>query len=222
MEKILITGGKGFFGTRFQNHYKGYYDVYATDKDDTDITDSEAIQHLITKFKPNYIIHAAAVPVTDFCNQHPELAYKINVEGAVNVAKAAKAVGAKMVLLSTEQVYNGNVEKGPYKETDIPVPDTVYGQNKIEAESRLKKILDELWILRFTWLYGLPERNCGMNPNVLWNAVQIAISGVPAKVSDSEFRGFTYVHDVIDQFYKLFSLPYDTYHVGSKKRSEPL
>ena len=215
-EKILITGAKGFFGTRFCKFYQDRYDVYGTDKDDTDITDEQAVMMLVKNIQPDYIIHTAAVPVTNFCNANPGLAHTINVDGALNVAKAAAAVKAKMVLLSTEQVYNGNPEKGPYKETDTPLPNTVYGMNKVEAELRLKEMLEELWVLRFTWLFGLPERNCPMNPNILWNAVQIAMCGEQVKVTDNEFRGYTYVYDVISQFDKLFSLPFDTYHVGSR------
>ena len=216
MEKILITGAKGFFGSRFCKHYRDVYDVYRTDKDDTDITDEKAVHQLVAQIKPDCIIHTAAIPVTDFCNEHPEKAHLINVQGALNIAKAADAVNAKMVLLSTEQIFDGNPESGPYKETDVPVPDTVYGQNKVEAEKKLKEVLDELWVLRFTWLYGLPERGCNINPNILWNAIQIALKGEPAEITDNEFRGFTYVYDVIDQFDKLFSLPFDTYHVGSR------
>jgi dTDP-4-dehydrorhamnose reductase len=215
-KKILITGAKGFFGTRFCKHYQEKYDVLGTDKDDTDITDQKAVAQLITNFKPDFIIHTAAIPVTNFCNENPAIAHKINVEGALNVARAAKSVGARMVLLSTEQIYNGNSEKGPYKETDIPVPDTVYGLNKVEAESKIKEYLDEFWVLRFTWLFGLPERGCNMNPNILWNAIQIALKGEPTQITDNEFRGYTYVYDVIDQFDQLFALPYDTYHVGSR------
>ena len=216
MKKILITGAKGFFGARFWKAYQGKYDVCGTDKDDTDITDEKAIAQLITQFKPDYIIHTAAIPVTNFCNEHPDAAHKINVDGALNVARAAKTVHAKMVLLSTEQIFNGNSEKGPYNENVVPVPDTVYGLNKVEAEKKVKEILDELWVLRFTWLYGLPERGCGMNPNILWNSVQIALKGEAVQITDNEFRGYTYVYDVIDQFEKLFDLPYDTYHVGSR------
>jgi len=154
--------------------------------------------------------------VTNFCNEHPDLAHKINVDGALNVAKAATAVKAKMVLLSTEQIFNGNSKPGPYKETDVPEPDTVYGMNKVEVEQKLKDILEQFWVLRFTWLYGLPERGCNINPNILWNTIQIAMKGQPTKVTDNEFRGYTYVYDVISQFDKLFSIPYDTYHVGSR------
>jgi len=61
MEKILITGAKGFFGTRFCRFYQGKYDVYGTDKDDTDITDERAVNQLVSQIKPNYIIHTAAI-----------------------------------------------------------------------------------------------------------------------------------------------------------------
>ncbi len=216
MKRILLTGARGFFGTRFCKYYQGIYDIHGTDKDDTDITDERAVNQLVEQVKPDYIIHAAAVPVTDFCNANPDLVHTINVGGAINIAKAAAAVNAKMVLLSTEQVFNGNSEKGPYKETDTPVPDTVYGMNKVEAEHKVKEVLEELWVLRFTWLFGLPERECNMNPNILWNAIQIAMKGEPVKITDNEFRGYTYVYDVIEQFSKLFSRPYDTYHVGSR------
>ena len=148
---------KGFFGSRFCKHYRDVYDVYGTDKDDTDITDEKAVHQLVAQIKPDCIIHTAAIPVTDFCNEHPEKAHLINVQGALNIAKAADAVNAKMVLLSTEQIFDGNPESGPYKETDVPVPDTVYGQNKVEAEKKLKEVLDELWVRDSPGFMGCPN-----------------------------------------------------------------
>lgn len=216
MKKILVTGGKGFFGSRFYQHYKDRYDIILTDKEDTDLTDYTAVKALLGHVKPDVLIHAAAIPVTDFCNQNPELAHKINVESVQYVAEAAKKIGTQLVLLSTEQVFNGNSEPGPYQETDTPLPDTVYGENKVEAEKLVGQILEDYWILRFTWLFGLPERGCAINPNVLWNTVQAALRGTPTQVSDEEYRGFTYVYDVIDQFEKLFALPSGLYHVGSR------
>ena len=140
----------------------------------------------------------------------------MNVEGAINVAQACREYGSKLVFISTEQVFNGNKESGPYKETDLPEPDTIYGQNKLEAEGKLKEILDKLWIIRFTWLFGLPERQTNINPNVVWNTLQSLISGIKQEERVNEFRGLTYVHELIDQFDKIFEIPYDTYHVGAK------
>ncbi len=214
-KKILITGAKGFFGSRFINRYQTEFDILGLGSKQLDITDNQAVKKTFAEFKPDYVIHAAAIAVTDFCNQHPDIAHKVNVQGAINVAKACKAHGSKLVFLSTEQVFNGNPEAGPYSETDTPVPDTVYGQNKLEAEHELSHILDEMWILRFTWLFGLPERHTTINPNVIWNALQALINGQIMQERRNEFRGLTYVHELIEQFPAIFTIPYGTYHTGA-------
>jgi len=213
--KILITGAKGFFGTRFINRYEGEFEILGLDVEQLDITDNQAVVATFADFQPDYVIHAAAIAVTDFCNKHPDVAHKVNVQGAINVAKACKEHGAKLVFISTEQVFNGNPEKGPYSELDQPVPDTVYGQNKLEAEKELASILDEMWVLRFTWLFGLPERNTTINPNVVWNTLQALVNGQVMQERRNEFRGLTYVHELIEQFPKIFTIPYGTYHTGA-------
>ncbi|ODS04427.1 SDR family oxidoreductase [Vibrio scophthalmi] len=215
-KRILITGANGFFGTRFINQYSHEFDITATDVPDLDITDAAMVNETFAHVRPDYVIHAAAIAVTDFCNANPEIAHKVNVQGAINVAKACKDVGAKLVFISTEQVFNGNTQAGPYDETITPEPDTVYGQNKLEAEVELANIIDELWVLRFTWLFGLPERNTTINPNVLWNALQALLKGERMIERRNEFRGLTYVHELIEQFPKVFEIPYGTYHTGAQ------
>ena len=215
MKKILLTGGNGFFCTRFFGKYKNTYQILSTDVPMLDIIDEVKVIETFKNFKPDYVIHAAAIASTEFCNKNPELAYKINVTGALNVAKACKEVNAKMIFISSEQVFNGNVESGPYTEESTPCPDTMYGRNKLKAEGLLKEVLDELWVLRFTWLFGFPERNCGMSPNILWDTLTVILKGKKTKVTRNEYRGLTYVHEVVDQFPKIVELPYGTYHVGS-------
>ncbi len=216
MERILITGGKGFFCSRLVQYYKGKYEFLVTDKDDLDITNEEKVNEAFEQFKPNLVIHAAAIAVTDFCNKNPQIAHKINVDGAINVAKATKKVGGKLVFISSEQIFNGNTNPGPYKEDDEAIPDTVYGQNKLEAEKLLKDIIDELWIVRFTWMFGLPDRNCGMAGNILWETISSIIKNEKINVSSNEFRGMTYVYNMIENFEILFKSPYGTYHLGSE------
>ncbi|OPJ65908.1 SDR family oxidoreductase [Clostridium chromiireducens] len=216
MEKILITGGKGFFSSRLVQYYKGKYEFLVTDKDELDITDEKNVNEIFEKFNPDIVIHAAAIAVTDFCNKNPEAAYKINVNGAINVAKATKKIGGKLVFISSEQVFNGNTNPGPFKEDDEAVPDTVYGKNKLEAEKSLRDIIDELWIVRFTWLFGLPDRNCGMAGNILWETISSIMKNEKITVSSNEFRGMTYVYNMIENFQILFKSPYGTYHLGSE------
>ncbi|MBU3073655.1 SDR family oxidoreductase [Clostridium estertheticum] len=216
MKKILLTGGNGFFCTRFATKYRNTYEILSASSSMLDVTDESNVTETIKKFKPDYVIHAAAIANTEFCDKNPELAYKINVTGSINVAKACKEFKAKMIFLSSEQVFNGNVEPGPYSEEVTPRPSTVYGENKLEAEGILKQTLDELWILRFTWLFGLPERNCSLSPNILLDTLSSILKGKKIKATPNEYRGLTYVYEVIDQFPQIFNLPYDTYHVGSQ------
>ena len=172
MEKILLTGGDGFFCSRFKKRYEKKYEIISTNRKNMDIVNKNTVQEFIRKSKPDYIIHAAAIANTEFCNENPQLAYEINVKGAVNVAEAAKSCGAKLVFLSTEQVFNGNLESGPYTEEDRPVPNTVYGKNKLKAEK--------------------------------------------IKASPDEFRGMSFIYEIMDNFPKIFKIPYGTYHMGSK------
>ncbi|WP_160677255.1 NAD(P)-dependent oxidoreductase [Clostridium sp. C8-1-8] len=216
MKKILLTGGNGFFGTRLADYYSERYKVIITDKEDLDIVNDEEVLRAFQEIKPDYVIHAAAIAVTDFCDKNPEIAYKINVQGAVNVAKACKDVGAKMVFISSEQVFNGNSNRGPFSEENIPVPNTIYGENKLEAEKLIKDILEEVWILRFTWQFGLPQRGFNMASNILWDTMTAIMKGERIKAPTNEFRGMTYVYELIEQFDKIFEIPYDTYHVGSQ------
>lgn len=215
MERVLITGGKGFFATRLTKYYENKYEILEVDKDVVDITDQDKVIEVMNEFKPNYVIHTAAIAVTEFCNEHPEIAYDINVKGAVNIAKACKNVNAKMIFMSTEQVFNGNTESGPYTENDIPVPDTAYGKNKLEAEGLLKEILDELWVLRFTWMFGVPEKGLSINANILWDTNKSIIKNEKIKAPVNEYRGMTYVNEVIENFDKIFKIPYGLYHIGS-------
>lgn len=215
MKKILITGGNGFFASRLSKYYNNKYEIHALGKQDLNITDENNVMGTFEKFRPDYVIHTAAIAVTDFCNKHPEIAHEINVQGAVNVANGCKKVNAKMIFMSTEQIFNGNEESGPYDEESKAVPDTEYGRNKLEAEGLLKNILDELWVLRFTWMFGAPERALSINANIIWDTVKDILKGQKIKAPIHEYRGMTYIQDVIESFDKIFEIPYGIYHIGS-------
>ena len=214
-KKIFLTGGKGFFCSRLADYYKSQYDFIITDKDELDITNAQAVYDMVRQTKPDIIIHAGAVAVTDFCNKHPDIAHKINVDAAVTIGKAARENGAKLVFFSSEQVFNGNKNDGPFSEEDEAVPNTVYGENKLEAERLLKEILDELWIVRFTWMFGLPERGKNMSNGILWETMSKLMRQETIVASKREFRGMAYVYEMLENFPKLFEAPYGTYHMGS-------
>jgi dTDP-4-dehydrorhamnose reductase len=170
-------------------------------------------------FKPDLVIHTAAITATLDCENDPREAYKINVDGSLNLAKAARKNGSKMLFLSSEQVFNGNHEEGPYSEGNIPVPNTVYGETKLKAEEMLKEEIQNLWILRLSWLFGLPERDMPNGENLLMRLMKAVISNKAVSIANNEFRGITHVYDLIDNIENILGLPYGTYHFGSENDS---
>ena len=170
MKKIVITGGSGFVGSRFKKMWQEKYEILALSSRDLDVTDQAAIDQFMDEEKPDYVIHAAGIPSQQFCTEHPEKAHAVNVDGALYMAEACKRTGAKMVFTSTEQLFNGSPEPGPYTEESKPYPDTIYGQNKLEVEEKLPEIFSDYWVVRFTWIFGLPEKDCAEGTNILWDA----------------------------------------------------
>lgn len=215
MKKIVITGGSGFVGSRFKKMWQEKYEILALSSRDLDVTDQAAIDRFMDEKKPDYVIHAAGIPSQQFCTEHPEKAHAVNVDGALYMAEACKRTGAKMVFTSTEQLFNGSPEPGPYTEESKPYPDTIYGQNKLEVEEKLPEIFSDYWVVRFTWIFGLPEKDCAEGTNILWDTMKSLMKNQPIKTSEYEFRGMTDVDEICVNLEKLFSLPYGTYHFGS-------
>lgn len=153
---ILLTGGNGQLGTELRHllDEKGLNYV-STDAQEMDITDEKATLEFIQELKPTVIYHCAAYTAVDKAeDEGKELDEKINVNGTENVAKAAKAVGAKFVYISTDYVFDGTKKEGVYKETDTPNPQNEYGRTKLLGEQAVKDLLDEYFIIRTSWVFG--------------------------------------------------------------------
>lgn len=216
MDTILITGKDGFFASRFIDYYKEKYNIIGFSHSDLDITNESDTVAAIMSYKPDYLIHAAAVSDTGMCQRNPEKSFEVNVNGSINIAKGCQAAKTKLIYISSDQVYNGNNEPGPYSEDCIAVPDTVYGNHKIEAEKSVESILQDVAILRFTWLFSLPERQKKTNSNIIWNIVRAAMKNEKIQLPANEYRGITYIYDLLDNFHKIINLPSGIYNAGSE------
>lgn len=215
MDKILVTGSKGFFASRFIEYYRDKYEIISFGHNTLDITDEHKTIETIKEIKPRYIIHAAAISDTGACERNPEVSYKVNVEGSANIAKGSAEIGAKLIYLSSDQLYNGNSEEGPYTEEE-PCPNTVYGRHKLEAEETAARIAKEAVSLRLTWLFSLPERNKKISSNMIWNVVRAGLKNEAVKLPVNEYRGLTYVYNLIENFEKILELPCGSYNAGSE------
>jgi len=121
-----------------------------------------------------------------------------------------------MIFFSSEQVFNGNSQRGPYREEGIPKPNTVYGENKLKAEELIKEVLDEVLIFRLNWLFTLPEKGYKTGSNILSSVLESIEKNEKIYASSHEFRGMTYIYELLEKFKSLLNLPFGTYHLGSE------
>ena len=107
MKKILITGATGFLGSRLALYYKDKYELLLPTHGELNVSREEAVMAYMEESRPDIVIHCAALINTWYCEQHPEDSHRVNVQGTVKLAKACKNIGAKLIFMSSDQVYNG-------------------------------------------------------------------------------------------------------------------
>lgn len=151
--KVLITGSDGMLGTALVDELSANFAVIGTTIKDLDITNSRKVKQVILENKPWLVINTAALTDVDGCEDTPELAYNVNALGTKNIAQASKEVGAILIQISTDYIFDGETDK-PYSEDSSPNPISVYGRTKFEGERFLAKELNRFIIVRSSWLFG--------------------------------------------------------------------
>src|ERR1700729_2347078 len=150
--KVTILGSTGLLGKALLGAWRGD-EVHGLGSGDLDIRDAQKVSEVVKAARPQWIVLAAAYTDVDGCETNQDLAFSVNRDGAVNVANAAKEVGARLLFLSSDYVFDGQ-KTSPYEANDARNPQSVYGRSKAEAEVRLLQVLPECCIVRTSWLFG--------------------------------------------------------------------
>ena len=150
--KVLVLGATGLLGKPLMREW-GEDEVIGLGSHDVDIRDEARVCHVVKKNRPEWIVLAAAYTDVDGCESHQELAFAVNRDGAVNVARAALEAGAKLLFVSSDYVFDGRKDS-PYEVDDPRNPQSVYGRTKAEAEAELLQLLPGSCIARTSWLFG--------------------------------------------------------------------
>jgi dTDP-4-dehydrorhamnose reductase len=150
--RFVITGHKGQLGRALQEVLAGE-EILGLDLPEHDITDPTTIVDLVVNFRPDLVIHGAAMTNVDGCERDPELAFRVNALGTQNVALACMRAGAAMVHVSTNDIFDGRLGR-PYYEWDTPTPQSVYARSKAAAEFYVRSLLHRFYIVRTAWLYA--------------------------------------------------------------------
>lgn len=206
--KILITGANGMLAKAVRAKFEPNNELICTDVSDLDITDEKRVMEFIEKEKPDYIINCAAFTAVDKAEDCYDLADKINGDGPRNLAKAAKKVNAIIIHISTDYVFNGDLDVSKtYKEDDKKGPVTVYGKTKLHGEEGVQENTDKYYIFRTAWLYG--EGN-----NFVRTMLNLGAKKDEISVVDDQHGSPTYSEDLTNIIYQAVEkkIPYGVYH----------
>jgi dTDP-4-dehydrorhamnose reductase len=155
--RVVITGSSGQLGCELRTILEPVHEIVLMDLPEFDVT-NPCISDVIAGMEPGLVIHAAAMTDVDRCETCADQAYQANAFATRNIALACKACGARMIYVSTNYIFDG-AKDGPYIESDIPNPVSVYGRSKLVGEWYVQDTLSDYIIARTAWLYSNRGRN---------------------------------------------------------------
>jgi dTDP-4-dehydrorhamnose reductase len=159
-KNIVVTGAKGMLGQELVPYLRAKgYEVFPVSTDYMSLLEtSDSMREKLEPFSPEIIIHPAAFTHVDNAEREPDLAMAVNKDGTQKLALAAKELGSILVYISTDYVFDG-LKTEPYVPADRPNPINTYGLSKYYGELMVSELLEEYYIVRTSWLYGIGRNN---------------------------------------------------------------
>ena len=207
--RILVTGANGLVGqalVRAAGRWPGA-DVLATGRGPAaahlrggyarlDVLDADAVERAFQDFSPDVVLHAAGQAQVEPCEADRQACWALNVDAVVTVAAACDRHGARLIVPSTDFVFDGR--SGPYAEGDRPAPINAYGRSKLAAENALRTSRLTAWaVARTTMVFGAPAGDAPRLDVVRWLARELG-AGRPVRVAADQLRTPTYDDDLAD------------------------
>lgn len=189
--RAIITGCSGQVGSSLVKMLTKSDNaaVLALDREHLDITSQDSVNAVVAEFRPTVIINAAAHTAVDRAEEEVELSYAINRDGPKYLAEAAQNVGAAILHISTDYVFEGN-KAGEYLETDTTNPQGVYGKSKLAGEIAVAEACEKHIILRTAWVFG------EQGNNFVKTMLRLAQNRNTLSIVGDQFGGPTYAGDI--------------------------
>ncbi len=201
---ILVTGATGFVGHKIMELCKDTIPCPSL----RDAAEDD-IRRIVEESGADTIIHTAAISDIGVCQEHPEASYYANVQIPIYIAKAVNTCkNIKLICFSSDQVYSGLDESGPYTEEAVK-PANLYAAHKIEMENRVLDIVPDAVMLRAEWMYDYYLKKSNYFMNILHADESI-------QFSSGQYRGVTYVKEVAENMENVIKLPGGIYNFGSE------
>ncbi|WP_141431116.1 dTDP-4-dehydrorhamnose reductase [Bacillus sp. 03113] len=207
--KILVTGYSGQLG--FDVVREGLSrGLNMVSSKDLDITKEQDVYHLVHEIKPDAIIHCAAYTAVDKAEDDQENCWNVNVEGTKYLVNAAKELNAKFMYISTDYVFDGKGE-APFIETDPSGPIGYYGLTKYEGEKLVQSLLEEWFIVRISWVFGINGNN------FIKTMLRLAENRTELNVVGDQYGSPTYTYDLSRLLIDMIkSKKYGIYHASNE------
>lgn len=208
--RVLVTGACGMLGRLVDSALAERHQVIPTDVvggcEAMDIADTSAVFDTINRFRPELVIHCAAMTDVDGCERDPDTAHKLNAVGTWNVACACASVGAAIAYVSTDYVFDGEKESA-YTEFDQPNPMSAYGASKLAGERAVIELCQKHYIVRTSWVFAPHGKNFAIS------MLKAAETRNELRVVADQFGSPTYAKDLAEFLCSLVGSPlYGIYH----------
>lgn len=190
MRKIWISGANGHIGQALCTRLnREKYELILTDAAEVDVTVPAQVRAFADTARPDVIINCTGFNDADGCETNPDRAYRVNALAPRNLALAADALGAKLVQMSTDDVFAA-ASHHPYNEFDAPAPDTLFGKSKLAGEEFVRTLCRRYLIVRSAWVYGIGRDfvstvlEAAADPDCPWLAVPTDRFASPTSADD--------------------------------------
>ncbi len=207
--QILITGANGQLGLALQREIREQNlesEIICTDYEILDITNLDQVNDNLLTNRPDIVINCAAYTAVDKCEEDLEGAYKVNAIGARNLAMICDKIESKLVHISTDYIFSGEIKNQPLRESEIPNPQSVYGTSKLLGEEYVRTFCKNHFIMRTAWLYG--DGN-----NFVRTMLNLAQTNTELNVIGDQFGNPTSTKDLAKAIVNLMQTRYyGTYH----------
>ena len=193
--RILVTGRHGQVAQSLAERAQAHQLVFAA-RPEFDLGDAASIEAMVVRVHPDLIVSAAAFTAVDKAEDEPELAMRVNGEGPAVLAHAAHAIGAPLIHLSTDYVFDGGLDR-PWREDDPVGPLGVYGETKLMGERGIAATNARYAILRTSWVYS------PFGHNFVKTILRLAQGGGPLRIVDDQFGCPTSAGDIADALLRI-------------------
>lgn len=207
--RILLTGARGQLGTQLQRALAGH-DIIPAARPDFDLESYRSVRATVESSRADIVIHSAAMTDVDGCERDPDQAYRTNTLGTHYVALASQAIGATLVAVGTDYIFDGG-KGSPYLEYDDAKPLSVYGQTKLAGERAALMVHDRCYVVRTSWVYSPTGRN------FVKTVLRLSAERPTLTYVDDERGSPTYAGDLAEAIASLVTIPaYGIYHFSNE------